>query len=111
MTPPLFGAREAFRQDNPRIVPVSRLPLQRGREGPELARRPDPELVQVGEQVSGVVIDPVGAGSLQLLLAVAARKQPHAQGAGPLGREQIPDAVADYEAVARRHAQSLRRSE
>src|SRR4029077_4396305 len=42
-------------------------PLCNGRrKGPELVGRPDPQLVEVGQQARRVVIDPVSAGPLQL---------------------------------------------
>jgi len=71
-TPALFRAHEAFRQRNLRILPVIRVTLQRARRRDrELAGRPDAELVQVGEQVRRVPVYPVGAGPLQLVLAIA----------------------------------------
>ena len=65
-TPCAFWAHEAFRQDNPRIVPVSRLPLQG-----ELGTGPDAQLVQVRQQIGRILIDPVGARLLQLLPPIA----------------------------------------
>ena len=66
-TPALFWAHEAFRQDNPRIVPVARLVLQ----GASRAC-PNTQLVQMRQQVARILVDPVGAGALELVFAVAA---------------------------------------
>ena len=47
------------------------------------------------QQHRRVVVDPVGAGALQLLGAVAARQHADPERAGAPRREQVPDAVAD----------------
>ena len=47
------------------------------------------------QQVGGLLVDAVRAGTLELLLAVPARQKPDAQGARSPRREQVPHAVAD----------------
>src|SRR3954470_21888056 len=56
----------------------------------------DADLVEVRQQVGGVLVDAVGAGPLQFVLAVAAREQADPQGPRPPGRQQVPDAVAHH---------------
>src|SRR5205807_724465 len=94
-----------FRQDNRRIVPVFRSTLQR--PPGNLPGGPDPELVQVGEEVRRIVVHAIGARPLELLLAIASREQPNPQSARSLGGEQVPDAVPDHKAVAWRDAKAL----
>jgi hypothetical protein len=53
----------------------------------------------VQEQVGRVLVDPVGAGPLQLFAAVAARQQADAERPGPPGGQQVPDRVADHDRV------------
>ena len=65
-----------------------------------LQRPPHPDLVDVREQVPRVFVYPEGSRVDELLAAVAARQQPDPERPGALGREQVPDAVADDDAVA-----------
>ena len=65
-TPGAFRAREAFRQDNPRIVPVPSLRLQC-----DLTGGPDPQLVEAQRQVGGVLIDAICTGPHQLRVVLA----------------------------------------
>src|SRR4029453_14163536 len=65
---------------------------QRGKG--RLSGVPDPDLVEVGQEIGRVVIDTVGAGPFQLLAAIAARQQPHPQRPGPPGGQQVPDRAA-----------------
>ena len=64
------------------------------RIGRVLPSGPDSHLVEVTEEVGGILVDAVGAGSLQLLLPVAAGEQPDTERLGPTGGQEIPDAVA-----------------
>ena len=65
-----------------------------------LQRAPHPDLVEVGEQVARVFVDPVRARVDELLAPVAARQQTDPERPRAPRREQIPDAVADHDAVA-----------
>jgi hypothetical protein len=58
------------------------------------------ELVSVLEQVRRVVKHAIGAGTLELLESVAARKQADSQCARTLRREHVPNAVANDKAVS-----------
>src|SRR6478609_1563744 len=53
-------------------------------------------LVEVLEQVRGVVVHRDRAGVEQLLAAVAAREQPDRGQPGPVGRLDVPDGVPDH---------------
>src|SRR5207302_10645947 len=53
---------------------------------------PHPHLVEVDEEVGGVLVHPHGPGPEQLVVAVATREQPHAQESGPDRGEHVPNA-------------------
>ena len=55
-------------------------------------RGPDPNFVQVPQQVCGVLIHAVGARPFEFILAVAPREKANAEGTGAAGGEEIPDA-------------------
>src|SRR2546428_8384010 len=57
--------------------------------------RPNPDFVQVPQEVTWVLVYTVRASSLELLFAVAAREEPHADGARSPRRAQVPPAIAD----------------
>jgi hypothetical protein len=61
-----FWAHEAFREDNPRIVPVPSPALQG-----DLRAVPNPQLVEMRQEVRRVLVNPVGTGRLELLPSVA----------------------------------------
>ncbi len=63
------------------------------------AGRAHAHLVEVGEQVGGVLVHAVGAGPGELVLAVATREQAHAERAGATGGQQVPHAVAHDDRV------------
>ena len=65
------------------------------------------ELFDVHEHVGGVGVNPKGAGALQFFLTIAAREETHAQRAFAHGGEQVPDAVADDDAVTDGDIQSI----
>src|SRR5439155_22632020 len=92
----------------PRSRPRSDCPRPRriSRRQPSLSG-PDPYLVQVRQQVRGILVDPVGAGTLELILAVAARQETDAERAGAVGGEEIPDAVADDDGRGDRYSETL----
>ena len=69
-------------------APTSGAPPQQALQG-----RPDTHFFQVAQQVGGVLVDPVGAGSLQFLGAITSREEPDPEGARPLGSKEIPNAV------------------
>src|SRR5262245_65985594 len=54
------------------------------------------DFVDMVEQIRRVLIDTVRTGALELILAVAARQETNAQGAGALSGQHVPDAVADH---------------
>src|SRR5438876_798517 len=58
---------------------------------------------------AGVAIDAVGAGRQQLVGAVPARQQAHAEHPPAPGGEQVPDRVSDDVALLGRHRQPVRR--
>src|SRR3954454_13590039 len=60
---------------------------------------PDPDLVEVVKEIGRVGVDPVRAGPLELLAAVAAGQQPDAERSGPPRGQQVPDAVDDDDRV------------
>src|SRR5579864_2695089 len=72
-----------------------------------LSARADAQLVEMAQKGGGIVVDPVRAGLRQLLPAVAAGEQPDPQRPRPAGRQHVPHAVADHEAVAGGEAEPL----
>src|ERR1051325_10801843 len=63
------------------------------------------------QQIGGIVVDTISAGAFQLLAAITARKQSNTQRTRASRREQIPDAVADYNRIADLYAEFLSRRE
>ena len=55
----------------------------------------NPNLIQMQQQVSRILIDTVGPGTFKLILAVSTRKESNSQGSGTSGGQQIPHTVAD----------------
>src|SRR5262245_27123899 len=56
--------------------------------------------IQVPHEVGGIVINTVGAGAFELILAIAARKQTHAQRrSGSAGGQHVPNAVAHDDGI------------
>jgi len=79
-----------------------------GREpGPRHPSVADAGLVEMVQQIQRVLVDPVGAGPFQFVLAVAAGQHPDAQRPGPARRQQVPDAVADHDRIADRDAEPV----
>src|SRR3989442_2869705 len=60
---------------------------------------PDADLVEVPEQVAGILVDAIRTGARELVLPVAAREEPDAYAMHASRREQVPDAVADHDRV------------
>src|SRR2546428_1130931 len=54
---------------------------------------PDPNFVQVPQQVRWVLIHPVSTRPLEFVLAVAPREKANAEGPPAAGGEEIPDPV------------------
>lgn len=69
-----------------------------------LLRSPDPNLVQMAQQVGAVLIDPVRPGPFEFVLAIAARAQHHANRPGPPCGEQVPNTVPRHYRIADRHS-------
>ena len=68
-----------------------------------------PQLVEVLEQIGGILVDPVRSRPRQLLLAVAAGQQSDAQRPGAPRRQEVPHAVADHGRVLDRRRPAWRR--
>ncbi len=60
-------------------------------------RDPDPDFVQVPQQVRGVLIHAIGARPFEFILAVAPREKANAERTGAAGGEEIPDAVSHHD--------------
>src|SRR5262245_18251933 len=73
-------------------APADDSAVGRSRSG-GIALPPHAHLVQMPQQVGRVLVDAIGAGALQLVLAVAAGEQADAERAGAPRGEQVPDAV------------------
>src|SRR6185437_5591920 len=56
---------------------------------------PAADLVYVAQEVGRIFVYPHGAGALELVLAIAARKEAHSEAAGAPRGQHVPDAVAD----------------
>src|SRR5436190_22879367 len=65
----------------------------------------------MSQEVGRVGIHAVCARGHELLAAVTSGQESDPEGAGALGGEKVPDAVADHEAITWRHTQSFRRRE
>ena len=71
-------------------------------------RRP-PTSSMMSQQVGGILIDAIGAGAFQLLLAIAAGEQANAERAGAARGQHVPDAVADDRGRFDRRRRAARR--
>ena len=58
-----------------------------------------PNLIQVPQQVSRILIDAIGARLFELILAVTAGEQADSKRTGPAGSQEIPDAIAHHDGV------------
>ena len=54
------------------------------------------------EQIGGILIDAVGAGSLQLFFSIAAGQQANAEGAGTSGGEHVPNTITNDDRIAKK---------
>src|SRR6478609_3294345 len=72
---------------------------------------PDPNLVQVSQEVRRVVIHAVGARTLELLEAITPGEEAHSQAPGPASGEEVPNAVAYHHDVLWARVQSRGRCE
>jgi hypothetical protein len=72
------------------------------------------DLIEMSKQVRRVLIDTAGAGAVELTPSIPTGEETDAECLSPLGGEEIPDAVADYEAgvlgTPRRSAAAGKRS-
>jgi hypothetical protein len=62
--------------------------------------------IQVSQHVRRILIDAIGTGSLQFILAVSTGQQAHPERPGAASREQVPHTVANDHRRADRHAQA-----
>ena len=70
-----------------------------------LIRTPDADLVTMVAKIPGIGIDPVGTGTEQSVVAVAAGHETNPERSGPLGSEQIPDRISHHHVVRAVHAE------
>ena len=71
---------------------------------------PATDLIDVPEEVGRIFVDPAGAGALELFAAVTSGQQAHAQRAGALRSQHVPDTVTDHQGALDPHLQSDRKS-
>ena len=67
--------------------------------------------VRPSAQVERVLINAIGSGPLQLLLAITAGKQSDTERSGALRGQQVPNAVPDHDRVVNGHPQPLGRGQ
>src|SRR6266513_2967074 len=87
---------------SPRACARGQLNHLRGR-----AAQPHPDLVEVVQEIGGILIYPVCPGALELFFSVATRQESHAERTGTACREQVPHAVPNHHRLVDRYAQPL----
>jgi len=66
-----------------------------------------PDLVEVVQQIGGILIYAIRPRALELFLSIATRQESHAERAGAARREQVPHAVPDHHRTRRSDPQPL----
>jgi hypothetical protein len=77
------------------------------RESPQSVNPSDADFVQVASQIGGIVIDPVGAGHLEYVLPVTARKEatPRARARRPASK--IPHTISHHNRLTDGNSKTL----
>ena len=89
-------------------IPHHRTALAKRGSHRSVTRSPDPDLIQVLQHISRVLINTVSTGFLRVLPYRSRPRAIRRRSAGAPGGEQIPDTVAHYHRRANLHPQLLR---
>src|SRR5258708_34954586 len=92
--------------DAPPTVGKSRVSIKRRGADQHHELRSYTNLVQMIQQIGGILIESVNAGSLQFLPAGSSRKQSHSPRPPPPGSPQVPHALSHNHPVCVRATES-----